>query len=193
MTSAIFFYQAALIGSIWYFTSSYGWLGYMLTMMFWAAFTLFRVQTFYLKTLQTTVLLASGYIMWEPAYADLRKIADSAGVWIAAGLGIIAMALLMVAFRWLSELVYANMSKRIEDAKRFLAKPRLEPIKEAAKNSALSACGISDVLDTRDPVYLRVPYREKKQAKESGVKTIHYIYLPDKVKIFTLIRFSQLA
>jgi hypothetical protein len=94
MTSAIFFYQAALIGSIWYFTSSYGWLGYMLTMMFWAAFTLFRVQTFYLKTLQTTVLLASGYIMWAPAYADLRKIADSAGVWIAAGLGIIAMALL---------------------------------------------------------------------------------------------------
>jgi hypothetical protein len=90
--------------------------------------------------------------------------------------------------------------------------------KQRKKSSALLACGISDVLDTRDPVYLRVPYREKEQAKElgakwdpkrqawyvppgsnvddfakSGVKTIHYIYLPDKVKIFTLIRFNQLA
>ncbi|MCL4722823.1 MAG: hypothetical protein KJZ90_00910 [Rhodocyclaceae bacterium] len=170
MTSAIFFYQAALIGSIWYFTSNYGWLGYMLTMMFWAAFTFFRVQTLYLKTLQTTVLLASGYVMWGTAYADLRKIADSAGIWIAAGLGVIAIALLMLAFRWLSEIVYANMSKRIEDARSFLAKPRLEPIKEAAKNSALSACGISDVLDTRAPVYLKVPYREKEQVKGLGAK-----------------------
>lgn len=170
MTSSVFFYQAALIGSIWYFTSSYGWLGYMLTMMFWAAFTFLRAQTFNLKILQTTVLLASGYIMWEPAHTDLLKISESAGIWLVAGAGIIAIVFLVLLFRWLSGVVYANMSKRIGDVKGFLASPKLEPIKEVAKSSALSACGISDVLDTRAPVYLSVPYHEKEQAKALGAR-----------------------
>lgn len=170
MSRSVFFYQAALVGSAWYFTLNYGWLGYMLTMIFWSGFTFFRAQTFRLKILQTTVLFASGYIMWEPAYADLLKTAESAGVWLLAGSGVIAIVFLALVFRWLSGIVYANMGKRIGDAKSFLANPSLGVIKEAAKNSALSACGISDVLDTRDPVYLNVPYHEKEQAKALGAR-----------------------
>lgn len=170
MSSAVFFYQAALIGSVWYFTSSYGWLGYMLTMMFWAAFTFFRAQTFKLKLIQTSVLIASGYIMWESAYADLLKTAESAGTWLLIGSSVTGLVFLVLVFRWLSGIVYANMSKRIEDAKDFLARPKLESIKETAKSGALAACGISDVLDTRAPVYLSVPYQEKEQAKALGAR-----------------------
>lgn len=170
MTRSVFFYQAAMLSSIWYFTSQYGWLGYMLPMMFWAAFTYFRAYTLKLKVLQTTVLLFSGFLMWEPAYTDLLKMSDAAGVWLVAGAGIIAVVFLVLLFRWLSEIVYANMSKRIDDAKRFMANPQIEPLREAAKNTALSACGISDVLDTRTPVYLNVPYHEKEQAKALGAR-----------------------
>jgi hypothetical protein len=102
MTGAVFFYQAALIGSVWWFTSNYGWLGYMLTMVFWAAFTFSRVQTISLTVLQVAVLFATGYIMWEPAQASLQRTFESAGIWIIAGISIVAIVIFIKIFRWIS-------------------------------------------------------------------------------------------
>lgn len=183
MGSSVFFYQAAIVGSIWYFTSSYGWLGYVLALVFWAAFTFFRTQTLKLGLIQYSVLLASGYVMWEAAYADLLETAKSAEMWLLAGTGVIGIVSLVLVFRWLSGVVYANMSRRIEEVKGFLAKPKLEPIKDAAKSGALAACGISDILDTNrgadasrqnqkqvKMLFLNVPYSEKDEAKALGAR-----------------------
>lgn len=62
------------------------------------------------------------------------------------------------------------MSDLIGNAREFIASPSLDQVKDVAKKSALSACGISDILDTRDPVYLNVPYHEKEEAKALGAR-----------------------
>jgi hypothetical protein len=113
MTGAVFFYQAAIVGTVWWFTSHYGWLGYMLTMIFWVVFTFSRVQTIHLTVLQVTVLFATGYIMWEPAHASLQRTFESAGIWIIACISIVAIVIFIKIFRWISAIFYANMSNFI--------------------------------------------------------------------------------
>lgn len=59
MSTSVFLYQAAIIVSIGWLTWSQGFVGYLLALVFWSAFTFFRAMTMKLKVIQGTVILAS--------------------------------------------------------------------------------------------------------------------------------------
>lgn len=198
MSKAIFLYQAAIVGSVWWLTLGQGFVGYLLALIFWAAFTFFRAMTPKLKLIQGTVILASAAVFAEAAYIDLLLTVEKHGIFIVVGLSFVATAVLTLAFNWLSGVVYANMAKRIDDVHDFAESPRFsyENVKEVVKSGTLSACGISDVLDTRAPVYLKVPFEEKDEVRELGAKwdpSRREWYVPPGVDIHDFERWIQVG
>lgn len=172
MSTAVFLYQAAIVGSVWWLTWGQGFVGYLLVLIFWSAFTFFRAMTPKLKLIQGTVILASAAVFAEAAYIDLLLTVEKNGIFVVVGISFVATVVLTLAFNWLSGVVYANMAKRIDDVHDFAELPRFnyENVKEVVKSGTLSACGISDVLDTRAPVYLKAPFEEKDEVRELGAK-----------------------
>ncbi|MFP5482779.1 MAG: hypothetical protein ACLGGW_05825, partial [Gammaproteobacteria bacterium] len=102
MSKAIFLYQAAIVGSVWWLTLGQGFVGYLLALIFWAAFTFFRAMTPKLKLIQGTVILASAAVFAEAAYIDLLLTVEKHGIFIVVGLSFVATVVLTLAFNWLS-------------------------------------------------------------------------------------------
>lgn len=173
MSAAVFLYQAAIVGSVWFMTANQGWIGYLFALAFWSAFTFFRAMTPQLKFLQGAVIVASAGVFSLMAYEDLLAMAERLGVWVVVGSSFIAVVFLTLIFNWLAGVVYGNMSKRIDDAHELMSsseKFSFESIKDVVKTGALCASGVSDVLDTRAPVYLDVPYEDRAVVRELGAK-----------------------
>lgn len=176
MTSSVFWYQVFLAGSLYWATSSFGFAGYGIAVLFWAGHTITRIGTLSLFLLQSTTLAIVASFLWEMASQDLEIVrlklqiyaSENTAVFVLSGLGILMVFALYMYFARFSERVHDAALGFIKRSNHLVKNPG--DVKTFCVDTVVDQTGISQFVEFGTKHYLDIPYAEKDEAKALGAR-----------------------
>lgn len=176
MSFAVIGYQIFLCASMYWATSTFGFVGYFLAITFWICHTVSRIGKIWLFLLQSATLTMATYFLWKEASVSLDASLLVGEKFLTKN----SVAIFWIVFCGLClgalYLFFNKISNSVHDAA-LSFKDRLlkfysqnKSVKAACTEIVIQQLGIDQFASLNERRYLRVPYQDKGTVKSLGAR-----------------------